>query len=213
MFQNYCTKLHVYPWPYHEGLRHHTPTLLLWIQHTDGPSTKVGRSRFTMLEPLTNHRWMSHTQHCNIKRDTVGHVMKLYQKIDEFEIKLAKHLKRLKIAINLFVSILQEKSWTVEGHHGQNMFILPASQVKNMWFQTHDESFLWILIMDENKRKYQMLWSVNTLVLLPDWLFVSGAVLELGRSPEDWRLLFKQFPIKFFGSAFSLNNDIASSTC
>jgi hypothetical protein len=69
----------------------------------------------------------------------------------------------------------------------------------------------WIISM--NKRKCQVLWSVNTLVQLPDWLFVSGAVLELGRSPEDWRLLFKQFPIKFFSSAFSLNSDIASSTC
>jgi hypothetical protein len=103
-------------------------------------------SPFTMLEPLTNYRRMSHTRHCNIKRDTICHVTKLYQKIDEFEIKLAKHLKRLKIAINLFVSILQEKSWTVEGHHGQNMFILPASQVKeyaisNTW---------WIISMNLN---------------------------------------------------------------
>jgi hypothetical protein len=144
MFQYYCTKLQVYPWPYHGGIRHHILTLLVRIQHTNGPSTKGGRSRFTMLEALTNYRWMRHTQHCNIKRDTVGHVMRLYQKIDEFEIKLAKQLKRLKIAINLFVSILQEKSWTVEDHQGQNMFILPASQIKNMWFQTQDESFLWI---------------------------------------------------------------------
>lgn len=47
-----------------------------------------------------------------MKGNTVCHVMKLYQKIDELEIKLPKHDKSENRKMNLFVSnsILQDKS-------------------------------------------------------------------------------------------------------